>query len=115
MRKLLGWISLWPSVVIILLICGEIILRYPCNHGAGFYCYLYPVCGLIVLSGVYGFFLRRSKIGLILSLICLVLILVSDLFNVYVDYDVWTHRGMPDWGQFTYGNDKVRHNVDSGG
>jgi hypothetical protein len=101
MRKSLGWISLWPSVVIILLICGEVVLRYPCNHGAGFYYYLYPVCGLIVLSGFHGFILRKSKLGFFLSVICL--ILLSDLFNVYVDYDVWTRRDMPDWGRLTQG------------
>lgn len=103
MRKLLGWFSLWPSVIIILLICGEVIFRYPCNHGSGFYRFLYPVCGLIILSGVYGFFLKESKLGFCLALICLILIIVSDLFNVYVDYDVWTHRGMPEWGCPTFG------------
>lgn len=100
MRKFLGWISLWPSAIMILLICGEAILRFPCNHGAGFYHYLYLICGLIILSGFYGFYLRESKIGFILSLICLILILLSDLFNVYVDYNVWTNRGMPDWGHY---------------
>ena len=103
MRKLLGWISLWPSVAIVMLICGEVILRYPCNHGSGFYCYLYPVYGLSILSGFYGFILRKPKIGFFMSLLCLILILVSDLFNVYVDYDVWTRRGMPDWGCPTLG------------
>lgn len=104
MRKLLGWISLWLSVGIVMLIGGEVMLRYPCNHGAGFYCYLYPVYGLIILSGFYGFILRVSKIGFFMSLLCLILILISDLFNVYVDYDVWTRRGMPDWGCPTFGN-----------
>ena len=102
MRKLLGWVSLWPSVIIILLICVEVIFRYPCNHGAGFYRYLYLVSGLIILSGIYGFHFKESKFGFCLSLICFILIIVSDLFNVYVDYDVWTRRGMPEWGCPTF-------------
>ena len=100
MKKILGMLSILFPTSLFAFMCMEILLRYPCNHGAGFYCYLYPVCGLIVLSGTYGFFLRGSKGGFILSFICLILILVSDLFNVYVDYDVWTHRGMPDWGHY---------------
>lgn len=101
MRKIIKWISLWPSVALMSLICGEIIFRYPCNHGAGFYCYLYPVCGLIVVSFVYGFPLNGSKAGICLSLLCLILILCADWFNVYVDYDTWISRGMPNWGHLT--------------
>ena len=99
MKKVFGWVALWPSVILLLLICGEIVFRSPCNHGAGFYCYLYLVCGLIAVSFVNGFLLKDSKIGIYLSLLCLMLILCSDWFNVYVDYDTWTSRGMPDWGQ----------------
>ena len=99
MKKVFGRVALWPSVILLLLICGEIVFRYPCNHGAGFYCYLYLVCGLIAVSFVNGFLLKGSKIGIYLSLLCLMLILCSDWFNVYVDYDTWTSRGMPDWGQ----------------
>ena len=51
------------------------------------------------MSFVNGFLLKGSKIGIYLSLLCLMLILCSDWFNVYVDYDTWTSRGMPDWGQ----------------
>lgn len=99
MKKVFGWVALWPSVILLLLICGEIVFRYPCNHGAGFYRYLYLVCGLIAVSFVNGFLLKGSKIGIYLSLLCLMLILCSDWFNVYVHYDTWTSRGMPDWGQ----------------
>ena len=106
MTKILGWVSLWPPIMMLSLLCCEIAFRYPCNHGAGFYCYLYPVCGLIVVSFVYGFLLKGSKVGLCLSLMCLLLILCSDWFNVYVDYNIWTRRGMPDWGQPTFVNVK---------
>ena len=99
MKKVFGWVALWPSVILLLLICGELVFRYPCNHGAGFYRYLYLVCGLIAVSFVNGFLLKGSKIGIYLSLLCLMLILCSDWFNVYVHYDTWTSRGMPDWGQ----------------
>lgn len=101
MKKFFGWISLWPSVMLLLLICCEIAFRYPCNHGAGFYCYLYPVCGLLALSLVYGFMLNGSKLGILFSSLCLILILCSDWFNVYVDYNTWTRRGMPSWGHMT--------------
>ncbi len=102
MRNVLGWISLWLSVGLLLLICGEIVFRYPCNHGAGFYCYLYPVCGLLVILFVQGFLFKWSKIGICVSLLCLMLILCSDWFNVYVDYNTWIKRGMPDWGHPTF-------------
>ena len=101
MAKILKWVSLWPSVVLLMLICAETIIRYPCNHGAGFYCYLYPACGLSLFAFFYGFFLNGSKIGFCISLVCLGLILCSDWFNLYVDYDTWTRRGMPDWGQIS--------------
>ena len=69
MRKLLGWFSLRTSVIIVLLICGEIMLCYPCNHGSGFNHFLYPVCGLIILSGFYGFFLKESKLAILFFLL----------------------------------------------
>ena len=98
MRKILERASLWLPLVLLLLIGGEIVFRYPCNHGAGFYCYLPVVCVLIVVSFVYGFLMKGSKIGIYISLACIVLILCSDWFNMYVDYNTWISRGMPDWG-----------------
>ncbi len=102
MRKLLGWISFWTPLVLLLLMCVEIAFRYPCNHGAGFYCYLYLACGLVVASFAYGFGLKESKVGIVLSLLCLMLIICSDWFNIYVDYNTWIRRGMPNWGRAVF-------------
>jgi len=107
MRKILGWISFWPPLTLLTMMCAEIVLRYPCNHGAGFYLYLPLVCGLIVVSLVYGFGLKGAKTGLVLSLLCLALIVCSDWFNIYVDYDTWIGRGMPSWGQAVFVDAKV--------
>ena len=59
------------------------------NHGAGRY----------TSSCCTGNSRARSKIGFCTSLLCLMAILCSDWFNVYVSYDKWTCRGMANWGQ----------------
>ena len=110
MRKVLEAVSFWSSAILLLLMCGEIAFRYPCNHGAGFYCYLYPVCGLLAVSFVHGGLFKGSKVGICVPLLCLMLILCSDWFNVYVDYNTWVKRGMPDWGHIV----AVETNVEVG-
>ena len=59
------------------------------NHGAGRY----------TSSCCTGNSRARSKIGFCTSLLCLMAILCSDWFYVYVSYDKWTCRGMANWGQ----------------
>ena len=79
----------------------EIWWSYPSNHGAGFYCYFIPTLILMILGITNIFLFKGSKALFILSIICLVLIFISDCFNLYVDYDVWLLRGMPNFGEYT--------------
>ena len=89
-----------PSVVLLLMI-GELLLRYPCNHGGGFWGYSYIIVTFMLLNFISHFIYKGSRVGLYISLCCLMLLFLSDFFNLYVSYDTWTKRGMPDWGTLT--------------
>lgn len=79
----------------------EIWWSYPSNHGGGFYSYLIPTLISMILGITNILLFKGSKTLFLLSIICLVLIFISDCFNLYVNYDVWLMRGMPNFGEYT--------------
>ena len=92
------------SMIFMLLMCSELFLRYPVNHGGGFYCYLPIILLLNIIHIVMFAVFKCGKFGMFVSFICLLIIVFSDLFNLYVHYDVWVKRGMPNFGEFKVNN-----------
>jgi chromate transport protein ChrA len=90
-----------PSAVLLLMIV-ELLLRYPCNHGGGFWGYSSIITIFIILNIINLFISKDARVGLCFSLLCLVFLFLSDYFNLYVSYDTWIERGMPDWGSFNW-------------
>lgn len=84
-----------PSMVLLLMIM-ELLLRYPCNHGGGFWGYSSIITIFIILNFINLFISKDARVGLCLSLLCLVFLFLSDYFNLYVSHDTWIERGMPD-------------------
>lgn len=95
-------IDLFALVVLMLtlaFVLGCIGIRYPGNHAGSIYVYLPQ----FIASSSYfairlGGALRFSRIGLIASLLGCLLVVSCDVFNIWISYDVWVERGMPDWG-----------------
>ena len=93
-------LSMIGPCVVFLLMAGELFFRYPCNHGGGFWGYIYIITIFILLNMVTLFRFTVSRIGLLISLLCLLLLFLSDYLNMYLSYDTWVERGMPDWGTY---------------
>ena len=79
---------------------GGVLLRYPCNHGAGYGGYLYPSLAAFVFSIVVYVVFKKAAIGVLLALACVLMILAADALNLYIPYETWIGRGMPDFGEF---------------
>ena len=103
MKKFSVTISFVLPAIILLLMIGEVAVRYPCNHGGGFNGYSGISIIAVILTAINLMFHGLSRISiasLILAIVSLLFICVSDCFNLYVSYDVWTKRDMPAFGQF---------------
>ena len=77
----------------------EIWVKYPDNHGAGIDFYKIPWVVTAILNVCYMVQIKRLAPYRIAALaLFALLLLLCDRFNVVVDYEEWTARGMPDWG-----------------
>ena len=99
-KRLLGTLSILLPAALLTLMCVEIALRYPCNHGAGFHSYMFYAVWMLILAIVNAVVLKGRKEGIYLSIICMLFIFLSGKFNLYVSYDDWIKRGMPSFGGF---------------
>lgn len=87
------------TILLFLLLGAEIWLKYPDNHGAGIDAYKVPWVVTVIVNVCYMIWIRRIALYRIAALALFVLLLfLCDRFNVVVDYEEWTARGMPDWG-----------------
>ncbi len=85
--------------VLFFLLIMEIWVKYPDNHGAGIDAYKVPWVVTVIVNVCYMIWIRRIALYRIAALALFVLLLfLCDRFNVVVDYEEWTARGMPDWG-----------------
>lgn len=91
-------ISLLPPAALLEMLL-EILVRFPDNHSASPYFYLpifvtsVLICGMV--SIVYG---RVPWGALLCCCLGIVMVIVCDIFNIWVDYNVWCARGLPSWG-----------------
>lgn len=96
--KVYNVIAVILPTIVLLMMSGELIMRYPSNHGGGFYCYAFPIIVAMAIGMVNRFLIGNSICAILLSISCLLLMILSDWFNLYVEYDVWLRRGMPEFG-----------------
>lgn len=91
-------ISLLPPVVLLEMML-EILVRFPDNHSASPYFYLPIFVISVLICGVTSIVYGRVLLGPMLCC-CLGIVMVvgCDVFNIWVDYNVWCARGLPSWG-----------------
>lgn len=91
-------------IVTVLLISMTLCLffRFPCNHAGSAYVYL-PFFATALPYLVWRLRTRRIsvKIGILVSVIGCLFVVSCDVFNMWISYDVWIDRGMPEF--FTFG------------
>lgn len=81
---------------------AELIARYPCNHAGGTGMYWWGLVLMVVVNAGTMVWWRRIAWWRVLLLVVFgVLLMVCDRCNILVDYDTWTSRGMPDWGELS--------------
>ena len=74
--------------------------RYPHNHGGGFTAEF--LFGMLLWSAValIGIAKRRfSKSAFLLMILFAIFLRCCDVFNLYIPYERWIVRGMPEWGR----------------
>ena len=92
-------LSCVATCVLFFLLGMEIWVKYPDNHGAGIDVYKIPWVVTAILNVCYMVQIKRLAPYRIAALaLFALLLLLCDRFNVVVDYEEWTARGMPDWG-----------------
>lgn len=103
LNKMINIISRLILILSLLAIAGMcilIVVRYPCNHGAGSLVFLSVFIILIFIS--LSFIKQTNEfafISLIISCIGVVFSFFCDYWNIMLDYDVWLDRNMPEWGE----------------
>jgi hypothetical protein len=83
------------------LLCVEVLVKFPWNHGGGVGPYV--VLGAVALGANVLWMAVERRVGWfrVGALVVLGLALwLCDRLNVVVDYDEWIARGMPDWGEW---------------
>ena len=99
-KRAMNLVSVAVPSLVLTEMCAELWLRYPDNHGGGFYGYVEFILSLLVLAAINAFAWKGWKAGIFASIMCLALVYLADWFNLNVDYLEWISRGMPDFGEF---------------
>lgn len=55
----------------------------------------YYLCLFIIFNLIVSI-RRKNKLGIFSSILCFLIIVLFDKFNILVEYNEWLHRGMPD-------------------
>ena len=100
MRLIVLSLNFFFPAILLLVMCGELVLQYPCNHGGGLRGYLPVILTFLMMNLSCRIWLKASCKAICVSLMCLLVLCLSDCFNLYVHYDVWLRRGMPNFGSF---------------
>ena len=89
-------------LAVIMLHVGELAFRFPCNHAdAPVFPYSYFAYALALVELIYSIIKRKVSVTFwivfALSLACPI---IEDRCNIFVSYDTWIERGMPEWGSW---------------
>ena len=96
-------IFFWELVGTLALHAGELVIRFPCNH-ADRLAFSYKDCmAALALFEIVNALVKKEICVLFWVLFVLAFIIptIEDKCNILVSYEVWTERGMPDWGQMS--------------
>ena len=87
--------------VLLLHLC-ELIVRFPCNHANSLmFNYRDCILALVIFEVIYSVCKREFCIMFwVVFALSFALPIVEDRFNILISYDVWTSRGMPEWGHY---------------
>jgi hypothetical protein len=97
------WVIFAIAVLNWTVLVADIALKYPDNHGAGPMGHAYVFGGVLLMSMVFWIWTRKAPVKLlVLAAVGLAMTWVMDVRNISVDYDEWTRRGMPAWGEATH-------------
>lgn len=93
--------STLAGVLAIGLVAGQVVLRYPVNHGFD----AWRVGWILVptVGAVFAPFAIKSRWRFVPALVWVTLLsglIVVDSFNMQVEHSVWGLRGLPGWGEF---------------
>lgn len=83
----------------------EVVMRFPFNHSGSPYALVPIWLGTLAACLFASIFFRKIFwVAIATCLFGLSLVWVFDVFNVWIDYEVYCQRGQPSWGTFgTYG------------
>lgn len=91
-------IGLLPSATLLEMFL-EILVRFPDNHSASPYFYLPIFVTSALICGIASVVCRRVfRVAILCCCLGCVMVVVCDVFNIWVDYNVWCARGLPTWG-----------------
>ena len=100
MKKItrMNFVVLCPiSVLTIQLL--HVIARFPSNHSGSPYALVPIWLGTLAVCLFASIFFRRILwVGVAICLFGLSFVWLFDVFNIWVDYDVYCQRGLPTWG-----------------
>ena len=87
---------------VLLLHIAELAIRFPCNHANKLMlCYQDCIYALVLFEILHSFLKREICIAVwIVFSLSFVIPIIEDKFNILVSYEIWTSRGMPDWGHY---------------
>ncbi len=94
-----GYLSRWLALAILGWMVLNLLVHFPDNHGDGFFG-LWRVGFITLLIWIAeSFFTKKlNYVSMLLLLMCLLLGLASDKYNIFISYEEWAARGMPRWG-----------------
>ena len=99
MKRWIARLQIVVPALFLLDIAVNLLARFPDNHGSGFeYLYrpFYWSWGAILLVGLP--FRKIDLRGLACGFAVLAMFFFSDKYNLYLEYEEWLCRGMPEWG-----------------
>jgi len=102
LRRGLSWGPLLLPLLVLLWLIANIAHSYPSNHsGDSILAYQPFFMQWLVVSIPSALFLRTrlAWLALLLTLLGVFGTWLADEWNVWVEYEEWIQRGMPDWGQ----------------
>jgi len=100
MKYLIHKLSIFTPGIFIAWVTVFIVVRFPSNHALGIIEYYPLVYVSIAVCAIDWCLSRRIPTSGILLIVVFLLLLVSiDRLNIYISYEEWIDRGMPEWGQ----------------
>ena len=86
------------------ILLAQIVSRYPVNH-MGFEPRCFWIFALLSFGTLCGTGFKKqtwTRVNICTLIALCVFLTVIDVFNMFVQYDIWAMRGLPDWGELKF-------------